>query len=203
MKPAPGSRRDLAWALQQQAKRAGSRAATVRGADWRQAVVATVGTDGTITTTDGITCRCLTAYTAPKAGDVAIISQSGTGSWIALGRMTPSTPTWTAFTLSSGWTANASYYTPAYRLWGDGTASLCGLAQMSGTLTSGQTVATLPAEACPAAQVRCTVQVAVGFFGVMTILTSGVIQLGDFSGTLATTGNKYAQYDVFGRYRLT
>jgi hypothetical protein len=28
------------------------------------------------------------------------------------------------------------------------------------------------------------------------------VQLGDFSGTLATTGNKYAEYDVMSRYRL-
>ncbi|MFF8589930.1 hypothetical protein ACF061_00580 [Streptomyces sp. NPDC015220] len=197
-----GSLRDLTWALQQQAKRAGERNATVRGADWRQGVVATAPGDGTITTTDGITCRCLTAYTAPKAGDVVIVSQSSSGQWIALNRLATVTRAWTTLPLASGWTRLAAYYEPAYRLWDDGTASLSGMASMTGTLTSGTTVATLPAEACPASQVRCTVEVVTGIFAAMTLFPNGNITLGDFSATLNTTGQKLAQYDVFSHYRL-
>ncbi|WP_109030175.1 hypothetical protein [Streptomyces rubrogriseus] len=194
--------RDLAWALKQQAQRVGEQAPSVRGADWRQAVVTAVGTDGTVAADEIPAIRCLQSYLAPAVGDVIVISQSSMGNWLAHGRLTSTTPAWTTLPLAGGWTANASYYAPAYRLWGDGTASLCGLAQMSGTLTSGTTVATLPLEAQPAAGVRAAVQVAIGYFGAMTISTNGAIQLGDFSGTLPTTGNKYAEYDVFGRYRL-
>jgi hypothetical protein len=76
--------RDLAWALKQQAQRAGEQAPSVRGADWRLATVTTVGTDGTVTA-DGITARRLKSYSAPAAGDVIVISQSSSGNWIALG----------------------------------------------------------------------------------------------------------------------
>ncbi|MGW5197375.1 hypothetical protein [Streptomyces spiralis] len=192
----------LAQGITAAATQAGQDNPVVRGADWQTGTVTAVNTDGTVDIGTIRARRIAEAYPTPAVGEQVVISRSGTGNWIALGRTASTTRTWTAFTLSSGWTQNASYYTPSYRLWGDGTASLCGLAQMSGTLTTGATVATLPAEACPAAQVRCTVQVAVGFFGVMTIFTSGVIQLGDFSATLPTTGSKYAQYDCFGRYRL-
>lgn len=201
-KPAPATHRDLAWALKQQAKRSGQSTPTVRGADWRQAVVATVGTDGTITTADGIKCRCLSPYT-PTLGDTIVISQSSAGSWIALNRLATTTRGWTALPLASGWAALANYYPPAYRIWDDGTASLCGLAQMSGTLASDSVVATLPVEARPALRVRFPVQVITGIFGVMTILPTGNITLGDFSATLATTGSKWAEYDVATRYRLT
>ena len=91
--------RDLAWALGQRAKRAGEQAQTVRGADWRTATVTVVGTDGTITA-DGIKCRCLTSYAAPKVGDVAVISQSSNGNWIALNRLS---------------TSGTPLYTPVYR----------------------------------------------------------------------------------------
>jgi hypothetical protein len=36
----------------------------------------------------------------------------------------------------------------------------------------------------------------------MTLFPSGDIQLGDFNPSLSTTGTKYAQFDVLGRYRL-
>jgi hypothetical protein len=190
---------ELADVLTQSAQRAGEQAPSVRGADWRTAVVTAVGT-GTITA-DGLAWRCLETYARPAIGDVAVVSQSSNGNLIAWGR-TSSGATWTPVSLSGAWTANASYYTPAYRLWGDGTASLCGLASMSGTLASGTTVATLPAAATPAAQVRVTAQVAIGFFGVITITTAGAIQLSDFNPALPGTGTKYLQLDALGRYRL-
>lgn len=184
------------------ARQAGQDDPAVRGSDWQTGIITAVNTDGTVDI-GSIRARRVQTYTNPAVGDQIVISQSGNGNWIALGRVATTTRAWTAFTLSSGWTALSAYYNPpSYRIWQDGTASLCGLAQMSGTLASGTTVATLPAEAIPASQVRCAVQVATGFFGVMTIFTSGAIQLGDFSGTLPTTGNKWAEFDCFGRYRL-
>ncbi|MGW4181231.1 hypothetical protein ACWEK2_03660 [Streptomyces albidoflavus] len=76
---------DLAAALQRQAVRKVTSAPTARGADWRMATVTAVDPAGTVTA-DGIICRRLETYTAPAVGDLIIISQSGAGSWIALGR---------------------------------------------------------------------------------------------------------------------
>ncbi|MFG3585143.1 hypothetical protein [Streptomyces sp. NPDC047990] len=81
-------RGDLTAALQRQAKRAGEQAPSVRGADWRLATVTAVGA-GTVTA-DGILCRCLATYTSPAVGDVAVISQSSSGNWIALNRLATS-----------------------------------------------------------------------------------------------------------------
>lgn len=194
--------RDLVSALGDKARRAGERAPSVRGSDWRTATVATVGADGTITA-DGIRARCMPTYAAPAPGDVVVLDQSGSGSWLCWGPTAKATPAWTLIPLATSWSAAANYYPPAYRANGDGTASLCGLATMSGTLANAATVATLPAVARPAAQVRVAVQVASGFFGVMTLAPSGVISLGDFSGTLSTSGAKWAEYDALSRYRLT
>ncbi|MFC9268903.1 hypothetical protein ACFTXJ_14170 [Streptomyces zhihengii] len=194
------STRALADAMRRETSRVGTSDPAVRGGDWRLALVATVGTDGTVTTDDGIVARRLESYPSPAVGDTIRISVSSAGSWTADGRLASGNGGWVDLTLSAGWTANASYYTPAVKLLGGGFASLCGLSQNSGTVTSGSTVATLPSGTWPAKQVRCTAQAAVGFFGVLTITTSGAITIGDFSGTL--TGNKYSQFDVFSRYRL-
>lgn len=95
MKSGHSVHRDLVWALKQQAQRAGQQAPSVRGADWRLATVTAVPGDGTVTA-DGITCRCLNAYSAPKVGDVAVVSQSSSGNWIAIDRLAGSgTPLFT------------------------------------------------------------------------------------------------------------
>jgi len=192
----------VAQAVAAAAVQAGQDTPTVRGADWQTATVTAVNADGTVSCGTAIRARRLESYQLPVVGDQIMLTRSGTGSWIAVGRTATTTPAWTPLSLASGWTANANYYTPACRVWPDGTAGLCGLSSMSGTLTSGTTVATLPAVARPAAQVRAPVQVAIGFFGVMTLFPSGDIQLADFNPTLSTTGTKYAQFDVLGRYRL-
>lgn len=194
--------RDLAYALRQQARRTGERSPTVRGSDWRQAVVQTVGTDGTVTTTDGIVARRLQTYQAPTVGDVIIVTVSSSGSWLAAGRLATGDGAWKPFTLASGWTAIASYNTPAYRLYGDGTAGLCGIGTISGVLTAGMTVATLPAEATPLKNSRVTVSVAPGYFGVMTVTSTGAVTLTDFNPTPPSTGTKYAQFDALSKYRL-
>jgi hypothetical protein len=70
-----------------------------RGADWRRATVATVGTDGTITTADGIICRRMETYAHPLVGDLCVISQSGNGNWLTAGRLVGATDTeWTTYT---------------------------------------------------------------------------------------------------------
>ncbi|WP_435601442.1 hypothetical protein [Streptomyces sp. C10-9-1] len=193
----------LADAVGEEAERSGARSPAVRGADWRTAEVATVDAAGTVTTTDGIPVRRLQSYRRPAVGDIVVITRSGAGSWAALGRLDTGTDGWTALTLPGGWSPQANYYAPAYRLNRDGTASLSGMSVLSGSLATGTVVTTLPSEARPAAQVRFPVQVAVGYFGVMTLLPNGQVQLGDYSGTLPGTGNKWAQFDVATHYRLT
>lgn len=198
----PRAHRDLAWAIRQQARRVGEQSPTVRGSDWRQAIVQTVNDDGTVTTTDGIVARRMHTYLAPAVNDVIIVTVSSQGSWLAAGRLAAGDDGWTPFTLAGSWTPNASYYTPSYRINGDGTGSLCGLASLSGALTAAMVVATLPAEARPAKSVRVTVQVAVGYFGVMTIAANGEISLNDYNPTPPGSGGKYVQFDTFSRYRL-
>lgn len=86
MKSSHATNRDLAWALQQQAKRAGERAPSVRGGDWRLATVTTVNANGTVVA-DGITARRLESYLAPAVGDVVVLDQNSMGNWLCRGRL--------------------------------------------------------------------------------------------------------------------
>ncbi|MEU1074301.1 MULTISPECIES: hypothetical protein [unclassified Streptomyces] len=130
------------------------------------------------------------------------VTRGADGNWLVEGATASLNPAWQPLTLASGWAAHASFYTPAVRHNGDGTASLSGLSQLSGALTAGATVATLPAGTWPARQVRVAVQVAAGYFGVLTILTTGEIQLSDFNPAPPSTGNKWTEFDAVGSYRL-
>ena len=89
-KSSHASTRDLAWALAQRAKRTGEQTPSVRGADWQLATVTAVATDGTLTA-NGVTIRCLETYLQPAVGDVAVITQSGSGNWAAIGRLATGT----------------------------------------------------------------------------------------------------------------
>jgi hypothetical protein len=191
----------VAQSIAAASRQAGQDDPVVRGADWQTAVVTAVNTDGTVSI-GPIRARCLDTYQGPAVGDQIVISQNGIRTWLAHGRLAGTTRAWTTLPLASGWSQLSPYYLPTYRIWSDGTASLSGLASMSGSLASGTTVATLPAEARPASQVRYTVQINTGTFGVMTLFPNGNIQLGDFSATLPSTGQKWAQYDVASHYRL-
>ncbi|MFD4921135.1 hypothetical protein ACFWNE_07425 [Streptomyces goshikiensis] len=198
-----GSARGLADAIGRQSVAASLDSPAVRGADWRQAVVSTVNADGTVTTTDGVVARRIGRYLSPAAGDLVAISVSGSGQWLALGRLASGTGVWTTLPLASGWTAHTLFYTPAYRLNGDGTATLCGLAETTTALSAGATVATLPAEARPAKRVRVTVEIAGGVIGVMTILTTGAITLDDPTAAIPGAGSsKFSEFDAIGSYRL-
>lgn len=87
MKSPYASNLGLVGGLRQQTVKAGAATASVRGSNWHRTVVATVGTDGTVTTTDGIVALRDESYQAPKVGDVIRVSISSTGSCVAEGRL--------------------------------------------------------------------------------------------------------------------
>ncbi|MER5584127.1 hypothetical protein ABT090_21145 [Streptomyces asoensis] len=83
---AQGVHRDLAWALKQQSRRAGSEDPNIRGSDWRMATVTAVNADGTVDADTIPSIRCMETYLLPTVGDVIFVTQSGTGDWLAWGR---------------------------------------------------------------------------------------------------------------------
>jgi hypothetical protein len=144
----------MADAIAQLAVEQGAATPAVRGGDWRMAVVATVGADGTITTTDGIVARRTAAYEAPLVGDQIRIAQSGAGSWIAEGRLVPTTGDgWVAPALTSPWANFGSGYQPArYRLYACGDVSIEGVVGTGATSVTGTSaVFTLPSGCWPTA----------------------------------------------------
>lgn len=157
MKPAQSVHRDLAWALKQQAKRTGERAPSVRGADWRLAVVTTENGDGTVDA-DGIDdIRCMDTYSQPAVDDVIVITQSSSGNWLALGRTSTTDPDWTPLTLAAGYTNPGHGYTASYlregrRIWMRGRIS-----PTSGTIADGDTLATIPTAIRPGVAVAWAV----------------------------------------------
>ncbi|MFD7661088.1 hypothetical protein [Streptomyces sp. NPDC059788] len=176
---------DLADALQQQAVQAGATSPAVRGADWRLAVVATIGTDGTVTTTDGIIARRMATYLTPAAGDTVVVSISSSGNWLAHGRTAASSTagTWQPLTLSGGWTVYGTpYWTPSYRINGDGTVSLSGLAKAPASALQPQTLCTLPTAIVPTSKSRFPTEVASAIHGVLDVNATGSLQVQDYSG---------------------
>lgn len=190
----------LADAVRQQAVDAGTSTPAVRGGDWRLGVVATVGTDGTVTTTDGVIARRHAGYMSPAVGDTIELGISSAGNWIARGRTAAATTegTWQALSFAGTWSAYGSpYYAPAYRINGDRTVSMCGLAKAPAGTTGTSTIGTLPTAARPTSQCRFPAQIAVGTIGVININTDGTVTIGDYSGTAS-----WATLDIV-RYRLT
>lgn len=96
---------DFADALRQQVVQTAAAAPAVRGADWRTGTVTAVGTDGTVTI-GVIKARRLDTYLNPAVGDLVMLTQSGNGNWLAIGRLATAadtawvsyTPVWTAAT---------------------------------------------------------------------------------------------------------
>ncbi|AJP04796.1 hypothetical protein TU94_28470 [Streptomyces cyaneogriseus subsp. noncyanogenus] len=148
-RPAPAVHRDLAWALKQQATRAGEGAPSVRGSDWRLATVTAVNADGTVAV-DGIPAvRCMPTYTLPAIDDVIVIDQSSSGNWLAWGRTATTAQTWTTLALASGFQNPGHGHTPAYlregrRIWLRGR-----IGPTSGSIADGATLLTLPAAIQP------------------------------------------------------
>ncbi|WP_222723443.1 hypothetical protein [Streptomyces sp. adm13(2018)] len=116
----------LVEALTAESKRAAAADPGIRGADWRHAVVATVGSDGTVTTTDGIVARRMEPYVGAKAGDVVVITVSQAGGWACWGRFASGS--------GSAWTA----YTPTYAASGGGAALGNGLIDAEYTLNGDE-----------------------------------------------------------------
>ena len=149
MKSGHSIHRDLAWALKQQAQRAGEQAPSVRGSDWRLATVTAVNADGTVDA-DGIpSIRCMETYVLPAVGDVIVIDQNSSGNWLAWGRTVISSQGWTNLTLASGyqnpghgWTA--SYLREGRRIWLRGR-----IGPTTGGIPDGDTLLTLPAAIRP------------------------------------------------------
>ncbi|MFK8850513.1 hypothetical protein [Streptomyces sp. Ac-502] len=188
---------DLADALQQQAIQAGATSPAVRGADWRLAVVATVGSDGTITTTDGIIARRMATYLSPAAGDTIVVSVSSSGNWLAHGCTAPATAagTWQPITLSGGWTTYGTpYWAPSYRINGDGTVSLSGLAKAPVSAGQPQTLCTLPAAIVPASKSRFPTEVASAIHGVLDVNATGTLQIQDYAGNATWAALDGVQY---------
>ena len=149
MTSAHGVNRDLVAALKSQSTRAGAQAPSVRGADWRTATVTAVGA-GTVTA-DGIVARCMERYALPAIGDVAVISQSSNGNWIALGRLASAASTWANLTLASGYINPGHGYTASWmrdgsRLYLRGRIGLTG----GGGMPNATTIATIPTGIRPA-----------------------------------------------------
>ena len=151
--------RDLAWALKQQAKRAGEQTPAVRGSDWRLATVTTVNADGTIVA-DGITARRAETYHAPAVNDIIVISQSSNGNLLAEGRLAGATApngTWTSIPLASGFTSTHTVFGPAqYRIvtaYGGTRVELRGSVDCTSSVTTQTSFSTaLPTAARPSVQ---------------------------------------------------
>lgn len=185
-----GVNRDLVAALKSQSTRAGEQAPSVRGADWRTATVTAVGA-GTITA-DGIVARCMERYALPAIGDVAVISQSSNGNWIALGRLASTGTAWANLTLASGYINPGHGYTASWMRDGSrihlrGRIGLTG----GGGMPNATTMATIPAAIRPAGGVAVGWATARdnGLYPSVTrveITDSGVLRTYDLSTPLPT-----------------
>ncbi|MET7795634.1 hypothetical protein [Streptomyces decoyicus] len=188
---------DLADALRRQAAQAGADSPAVRGSDWRQAIVSTVNTDGTVVTSDGIIARRMATYVTPTVGETIVVSISSSGNWLAHGRIAATTTagTWQTLTLSGGWTAFGSpYWTPSYRINGDGTVSLSGLVKAPASAATPQTLCTLPAAIAPTSKSRFPTEVANGIHGALDINITGVVQIQDYAGNAGWAALDGVQY---------
>lgn len=84
-------------------ERKGSSTPTVRRADWQTAVVTAVNVvAGTVDIGD-VRARRLDTYQNPTVGDLIMVTQSGNGNWLAIGRTSTGVDTaWTQPTLATG-----------------------------------------------------------------------------------------------------
>jgi hypothetical protein len=179
--PAPSVHRDLAWALRQQAQRAGEQSTSVRGADWQLAVITAVNSDGTIAASGIPSIRRMSRFTDPVVGDTVVISQNSLGNWVAHGKPATSAGEWTPLPLASGFTAVSGYFAPAYRAVGGREVQLRGSANKSTTLVSGDVWAVLPASVRPTADLDIVMGMTHGTNGTNFGACRGIIR--------ASTGN--------------
>ncbi|MFE5658382.1 hypothetical protein ACFQ9H_19595 [Streptomyces sp. NPDC056517] len=174
----------LSSAVHEQAVHAGRSTPAVRGAEWRLATVQTVGTDGTVTTTDGIIVRRLDSYVDVKAGDQIVVTVSGIGGWVCWGRLSTGTDGWTLLTAGTGWTTAVSPdVPPAARKLPNGTVQFRGLLRMT-TATPAATALTLPAALTPSTPRNLLTVTSYGI-AYLQVLASGAITHSARSGSLA------------------
>lgn len=86
-------------------ERKGASTPTVRRADWQTAVVTAVNVvAGTVDIGD-VRARRLDTYQNPTVGDLIMVTQSGNGNWLAIGRTSTGVDTaWTQPSLATGFT---------------------------------------------------------------------------------------------------
>lgn len=199
MKSGQAATQALAAALRRHATQVGKTTPAVRGSDWYRAVVATVGTDGTVTTTDGIVALRDEAYQAPVVGDIIRVTVSSAGAAVALGRYagpTASNGAWTDIPLLAGFTTPSGIFGPAqYRI-----VTVAGSVrvEMRGSVACSPSVTTqtafssaLPAAARPAFARTWAVrrQISSDTKGVtaVEVSTGGVLQVHGLTTVNATT----------------
>jgi hypothetical protein len=190
---------ELADAIRAGAVQAGADSPQVRGSDWQTALVTAVGSDGTVTAS-GVIARRVASYQSPAVGDLICLTNSSSGNWLAVGRIAPATTagTWQTLSLASGWSAwGAPYWTPAYRVNGDGTASLSGLARAPASTTTAATVGTLPAEATPSTTAHFPTVINSNLHSALEIGSNGLVRINNFTGTAAWAGLDVARYRLY------
>lgn len=90
------AQRVLADAIAGEARRQGETSSTVRGSDWQTAVVTAVDVAAGTVDCGPIRARRLESYGGAQVGDLIVITRSGTGNWVAWGRLRDSADTTTA-----------------------------------------------------------------------------------------------------------
>lgn len=149
----------LADALAAAARQQGEATPSVRGADWQTLPVTDVNSPPGTVTCGSIVARCLESYANPTVGELAIITRSGAGNWLALGRTASAvyggwrtyTPTWTASTTNP--TLGSGTLVGRYQKIGRTVHLHINLIAGSGSAGSGDYSFALPVQA---ANVGCT-----------------------------------------------
>jgi hypothetical protein len=200
------STRNLAGALKRQVQQVGQETPSVRGGDFRQGVVATIGTDGTVTTTDGIVVRRMESYPMPVIGDLIRIDQSSAGGWTTPGRLVaPTGDGWRALTMIGTWVANGglSDPTPMARITPDGMLELSGMVKGTAVNASANAnIATVPASMIPTWWIRgvAPTSVTLNYARIGIDPVAGTLQL--TNGSVALLAASWVQLDsIRGRAR--
>lgn len=99
----------LADAIAAAARQQGETTPAVRGADWQIAIVTAINATAGTVDCGTIRARRLAVYQSPAVGDQIVLTNSGSGNWIALGRTSTGRDTaWTQPTLAAGFSHNAN-----------------------------------------------------------------------------------------------
>lgn len=201
-----GQVQSMADAIAQLAVEQGAAAPAVRGGDWRTATVDVVGSDGTVTTTDGIVARRLDTYPAPQVGDQIRVAVSSAGSWVADGRLVPTTGDgWTAIALAGTWAAlgGGTDPPPVCRITTDGLLELSGMVRGTAVaIGANAVIGTVPAGLWPSMWVRgiAPTTTAQNYARIAIDPSNGTITL--TNGSVAMTATTWVQLDpVRGRAR--